>query len=122
VLGYDLCVLSIATAFLVKDGLSRGFLPGERVVMLVCWAGLIFMMAPAIPIAICVALLILIARRILAYRQEPTDGWLLRPDGLTGQTVSSGGSGALLIVPQTQPSDGARPVTNYSEMKPLAGN
>jgi hypothetical protein len=64
VLGYDLCVLSIATAFLVKDGLSRGFLPGERVVMLVCWAGLIFMMAPAIPIAICVALLILIARRI----------------------------------------------------------
>jgi arabinofuranan 3-O-arabinosyltransferase len=42
VLGYDLCVLSIATAFLVKDGLSRGFLPGERVVMLMCWAGLIF--------------------------------------------------------------------------------
>jgi hypothetical protein len=107
VLGYDLCVLSIATAFLVKDALSRGFLPGERIVMLMCWAGLIFMMAPLIPITICVVLLILIARRILACRQEATGGWLLNPDGLAGQTISSGSSGALLIVPQTRSSNGA---------------
>lgn len=107
VLGYDLCVLSIATAFLVKDALSRGFLPGERVVMLMCWAGLIFMMAPLIPITICVVLLILIARRILAYREEATGGWMLNPDGLAGQTISSGSSGALLIAPQTRSSNGA---------------
>jgi len=40
VLAWDLCILSVAAAFLVRDGLSRGFLPGERVVMLLCWAGL----------------------------------------------------------------------------------
>ncbi len=28
---YDLCILSIAIAFLVRDELSRGFLPGERI-------------------------------------------------------------------------------------------
>jgi hypothetical protein len=102
VLGYDLCMLSIATAFLVKDPLSRGFLPGERIVMLVCWAGLILMMAPLIPITICVVLLILIARRILVYRQEATGGWMLNSDGLAGQTISSGSSGALLIPPRTR--------------------
>jgi hypothetical protein len=107
VLGYDLCVLSIATAFLVKDALSRGFLSGERVVMLMCWAGLILMMAPLIPITICVVLLILIARRILAYHQEATGGWMLNPDDLAGQTISSGSSGALLIAPQTRSSNGA---------------
>src|SRR5262249_10077471 len=36
---YDLCVLSIAVAFLVKDGLSRGFLFGERTVVLICFVG-----------------------------------------------------------------------------------
>jgi hypothetical protein len=61
-ISYDLCVLSIAVAFLVKDGMSRGFLPGERVVMLICWAGLILMMGP-IPAIICVALLALVVRR-----------------------------------------------------------
>jgi hypothetical protein len=80
------------------------------------------MMAPLIPITICVVLLILIARRILAYRQEATGGWMLNPDGLAGQTISSGSSGALLIAPQTRSGDGARRVTNYFEMKPRAGN
>jgi len=31
---YDFCILSIAVAFLVNDGLSRGFLLGERTLML----------------------------------------------------------------------------------------
>jgi hypothetical protein len=62
-LGYDLCVLSIAVAFLVKHALGYGFLPGERGVMLMCWAGLILLMAPLIPIVICVALLALVCRR-----------------------------------------------------------
>jgi hypothetical protein len=39
--GHDLCVLAIAGAFLVKDGLARGFLPGDRLVMLFAWILLI---------------------------------------------------------------------------------
>jgi arabinofuranan 3-O-arabinosyltransferase len=35
--GHDLCVLAIAVAFLVKDGLERGFLPGDRLIMLFSW-------------------------------------------------------------------------------------
>jgi hypothetical protein len=35
--GHDLCVLAIAAAFLVKDGLTRGFLPGDRLIMLFSW-------------------------------------------------------------------------------------
>src|SRR5262249_23719772 len=35
-LPYDLCILSIAAAFLITDGLTHGFLPGERTIMLVC--------------------------------------------------------------------------------------
>jgi arabinofuranan 3-O-arabinosyltransferase len=35
--GHDLCILAIAGAFLVKDGLTRGFLPGDRLIMLFSW-------------------------------------------------------------------------------------
>jgi arabinofuranan 3-O-arabinosyltransferase len=35
--GHDLCILAIAAAFLVRDGLERGFLPGDRLVMLFSW-------------------------------------------------------------------------------------
>jgi arabinofuranan 3-O-arabinosyltransferase len=68
-LQYDLCILSIAVAFLVKDGLARGFLPGERTAMLICVAGLLlwFAQIPISPV-ICVVLLFLTARRIAAYR------------------------------------------------------
>ena len=62
VIGYDVCILSIAVAFLVEDGLSRGFLPGERAIMLMCWAGLILLTGP-IPAIICVVLLVLVVRR-----------------------------------------------------------
>jgi len=68
VLGYDFCVLSIAIAFLVRDGLSRGFLPGEPAVMLGCWAGL-FVMSGPVPLIICVILLILVARRTVVCRR-----------------------------------------------------
>ena len=60
--GYDACILTIAVAFLVKDGLSRGFLRGERTAMLMCWFGLILLTGP-IPAAICVVLLALVLRR-----------------------------------------------------------
>jgi hypothetical protein len=74
VLGYDLCILSIAAAFLVEDALSRGFLPGERMTMLMCWAGLIFLLVPLIPIIICVVLFFLVVRRILTYCQKDNQG------------------------------------------------
>jgi hypothetical protein len=67
-LGYDLCILSIAVAFLVKDGMSRGFLPGERTGMLICFAGLFPVATPIAPI-ICGILFFLSARRIVAYRR-----------------------------------------------------
>ena len=65
VLAYDLCVLTVAVAFLVRDGLSRGFLPGERIVVLLCWAGLFWPATPLAPI-ICATLLSLVIRRFVA--------------------------------------------------------
>jgi Glycosyltransferase family 87 len=35
--GHDLCILALTAAFLVSDGLERGFLPGDRVAMLFSW-------------------------------------------------------------------------------------
>jgi arabinofuranan 3-O-arabinosyltransferase len=63
VLAYDLCILSIAAAFLVSDGLSSRFLPGERAVILVCWGVLFFPTAPLAPF-ICAALILLVVRRV----------------------------------------------------------
>jgi hypothetical protein len=64
VLGYDFCVLSIAVAFLVRDGLSRGFLSGERATMFGCWVGLFILSGP-IPLVINVILLGLVVRRAM---------------------------------------------------------
>jgi hypothetical protein len=63
--GHDLCVLAIAVAFLVKDGLTRGFLPGDRLIMLFSWI-VIFLgfrdfSSGWIP---CLALLALVVRRV----------------------------------------------------------
>ncbi len=41
-ISYDLCIMSIAVALLVRDGMSRGFLAGERAIILVSLLGLIF--------------------------------------------------------------------------------
>lgn len=62
VLGYDLCVLSIGVAFLVKDGLSRGFLYKERAAILICCVGLMLLSGP-IPAIITIVLLALVLRR-----------------------------------------------------------
>jgi arabinofuranan 3-O-arabinosyltransferase len=69
VLHYDLCVLSISVAFLVGDGLARGFLPGERMLMLACFLGLFVIAEPVGP-AICAVLLCLAARRFAAWQSE----------------------------------------------------
>jgi len=66
VLPYDLCILSIAAAFLVSDGMSNGFLPGERAALSVCWAGLLLLPVAPIGAIISIALLLLIGRRITA--------------------------------------------------------
>ena len=62
--GHDLCVLSIAVAFLVKDGFERGFLPGDRSIMMFSWV-VIFLCfrdfsSGWIP---CLAVLVLVVRR-----------------------------------------------------------
>jgi hypothetical protein len=57
-------------AFLVKAGLSRGFLPGERLIMLMCWTGLILPIGP-VPVIICVILLALAARPVVVWGEEP---------------------------------------------------
>ena len=67
ILFYDLCILSIAVAFLVRDGISRGFLPGERIVIFICFVALFFVQVPVGPV-ICAILFSLAARRIIAYR------------------------------------------------------
>jgi arabinofuranan 3-O-arabinosyltransferase len=65
---YDLCILSIATAFLVKDGLSRGFLPAERTAILLCWPALLLVKTP-IGAVVCSVLALLCFRRIMFYRR-----------------------------------------------------
>jgi arabinofuranan 3-O-arabinosyltransferase len=69
-LPYDFCILSIAVAFFVRDGLSRGFLPGERVAMLICFASLFLFLGAFAPTGpfVCAVMLFLIARRVVAYR------------------------------------------------------
>jgi hypothetical protein len=72
VLRYDLCILSIPVAFLVKDGLSRGFLAGERTVILICLTAFLLWLAPMMPVGPVVypVILFLIVRRIVAYRRD----------------------------------------------------
>jgi hypothetical protein len=71
VLRYDVCILSIPVAFLVKDGLSRGFLAGERIVILICVVAFLLWLA-LMPIGAVISpvILFLIARRIAAYRSQ----------------------------------------------------
>jgi glycosyl transferase family 87 len=68
-LRYDLCILSIGVAFLVSDGLARGFLAGERILTLVCLLVTFFILAPVGPI-ICGVLLFLVLRRIVVLGRE----------------------------------------------------
>jgi hypothetical protein len=65
VLPYDLCILSIAAAFLVSDGLANGFLPGERTALSICWAGLLLLPVTPIGGLIAIVLLLMIGRRIM---------------------------------------------------------
>jgi hypothetical protein len=70
--GHDLCILAIAAAFLVQDGLERGFLPGDRLIMLFSWIvmflGFRDFSSGWFP---CFALLVLAVRRALALSGHP---------------------------------------------------
>jgi hypothetical protein len=84
VLMYDACILSIPVAFLVGDGLVRGFLTGERTLMLIS----LLLLCPAIAIAslgpiIDAILLFVVCRRILMLGQEPRA--TLPQDTIAGQ-------------------------------------
>jgi hypothetical protein len=44
---YDFCILPIAVAFLIREGLTRGFFPGERTALLMCVIGeFLLLLAP----------------------------------------------------------------------------
>jgi hypothetical protein len=68
---YDLCILSVAVAFFVRDGIARGFLPGERSVITICWVAFYFLMMISAGAVIYVVLLLLTWRRIKAARMFP---------------------------------------------------
>lgn len=78
-LGYDLCTLSVAAAFLVADGVERGFLAGERTIMLGCLILLYVPRAALGPLAFAV-LLLLIFRRMAAGRRKPVTFAAAVPD------------------------------------------
>jgi hypothetical protein len=63
-------ILSIAVAFLVKDGLSCGFLRGERTAMAMCCVGLTLLSGPVSAI-ITIVLLVLVLRRALRCQRAP---------------------------------------------------
>jgi hypothetical protein len=67
---YDLCILTVAAAFLVRDGLSRGFLPGERTAIMLCWFALFLVKMP-IGAVVCSVMAFLCIRRIIVSRKDP---------------------------------------------------
>ena len=69
VLAYDLCILTIGAAFLVKDALSRGFLKAERGGILACWINLFLLTGP-LPLLSALGLLALTLRRVLHFSAD----------------------------------------------------
>jgi len=70
-LAYDFSALAIALAFLLSDGLSRGFATGERMAMLFCWLAPLTLAGARIgPLIVCAVLLLLISRRLVMLRTE----------------------------------------------------
>jgi hypothetical protein len=66
---YDFGVLSIAVAFLIKDGLIRGFLAGERVAIVFGFVSLLFSYLP-IGAAVYSVLSLVLARRIRVWFKD----------------------------------------------------
>jgi len=62
---YDLSILCIAAAFFIKEGMSRGFLPGERTLIVIFWAVLLSFRLASGPV-ISAIFLFLIVRRVVS--------------------------------------------------------
>jgi hypothetical protein len=95
-LSYDYCILTMAVTFLVKDCLARGFLRGERTIILVCWGGfslfafigaiyasalaadtrlgeaLVYFFLAAVPLLICAVLFFIVIRRAILLSSDAT--------------------------------------------------
>jgi hypothetical protein len=66
---YDLTALSIPAAFMIEDGRARGFLPGERLILLGCFLGMfLWNLLPIGPI-IMLAMMVTVLRRA-SYEDE----------------------------------------------------
>jgi alpha-1,2-mannosyltransferase len=89
-LTYDLCLLSVAAAFLVRDGMDRGFLAGERMVLLTGFAALY--LAPAFGSIVAIGLLTLALRRAAAW-----------PAPLSGFVSTAPSRGAVAAQPVLRP-------------------
>ena len=63
-LAYDLTLLSVPAAFLVEDGLARGFLPRDRLVLMICFLGLFLCFNFIVGPIILLALMGLVLRRV----------------------------------------------------------
>jgi hypothetical protein len=61
---YDLTSVSVPAAFLVADALARGFLPGERFVLLGCFLALFFCFNLSVGPVVLLALIALVVRRV----------------------------------------------------------
>jgi hypothetical protein len=72
-LAYDLTSLTIPAAFLTREGLATGFLPGERLTLLGCFLALFLMQQIPVGPLILAALLVLVLRRVFL-QASPVSG------------------------------------------------
>jgi hypothetical protein len=64
-LAYDLVTLTVPAMFLIRDGLARGFLPGERLTLLGCFLAMFLMQEFPVAPVILSGMGVLVARRVL---------------------------------------------------------
>jgi arabinofuranan 3-O-arabinosyltransferase len=81
---YDLCMLPAAAAFLVRDGIRRGFLAGERIALVTIVASLFLLLQP-LGAVIDLVLALLVLRRVAAFRRDRPAG-----GGVPGGAVLTG--------------------------------
>lgn len=70
-LAYDLTALSVPAAFLIEDALARGFIPGERFVLMGCFLALFLYFNFAIGPIVLIVLMGLVVRRA-RYATKPS--------------------------------------------------
>lgn len=93
VLPWDLCILAVGVAHLVKDGLRHGFLLGERLVMLGCWLGLFLLLTRTGPIGPVVDAILLLAvwRRVAAHEKRQLPRFTPAVDSDDARTSAAAG-------------------------------